>query len=417
MFGFYGQAVEFTAEHEQLLKQTTVDRDGPGTILHDFAGMVDYVHERDMRVTGMHQLPLRALSELNARLARPVEHGLQRPVPKSLPPILGLYLLLRASGLTYVDETGSKPILRLDDEVYGAWQDLNPTEQYFTLLEVWLLRGFPEIVGERDWGMGPVPRNFGSVMSLMARMTDGALQVAGDSDAEDYIRYILEWHNLGLVGLFGLVDVRTLPPEPGEGWRIDTITATPFGNALLALLYNAFFGDWDNIRALGDEDVVPFGVLQPYFPEWQRNLPVPALAFRHGAHVFKVSMGRIWRRMAISAEASLDILARGIVDAFDFWDHSHLYEFKYRNRFGAMQGVHHPYMDEGPWTSQVRVGDVPLGLGQTMTYVFDFGDWWEFDVTLEAIDTDMEIDGPKVLESQGEPPEQYPSWDDWEDEE
>lgn len=31
-------------------------------------------------------------------------------------------------------------------------------------------------------------------------------------------------------------------------------------------------------------------------------------------------------------------------------------------------------MDEGLWTSEVLIGDVPLQVGQTMTYVFDFGE-------------------------------------------
>ena len=53
------------------------------------------------------------------------------------------------------------------------------------------------------------------------------------------------------------------------------------------------------------------------------------------------------------------------------------------------------------------VGDVPLRVGQAMTYVFDFGDWWEFDVTLESVDPEMAIEKPVVLEAHGEPPEQY----------
>jgi hypothetical protein len=39
--------------------------------------------------------------------------------------------------------------------------------------------------------------------------------------------------------------------------------------------------------------------------------------------------------------------------------------------------------------------------------VFDFGDWWEFDVTLERVDPDMVIEEPVVLEKHGESPDQY----------
>jgi hypothetical protein len=67
-------------------------------------------------------------------------------------------------------------------------------------------------------------------------------------------------------------------------------------------------------------------------------------------------------------------------------------------------------MDEGPWTSEILIGDVPLQVGQAMTYVFDFGDWWEFDVTLEQIDPDRTIEGPVVLKEYGESPKQYSHW-------
>ena len=57
--------------------------------------------------------------------------------------------------------------------------------------------------------------------------------------------------------------------------------------------------------------------------------------------------------------------------------------------------------------SEVLVGSVPLRVGQTMTYVYDFGDWWEFDVTLERVDPDLVIEEAVVLEKHGEPPAQY----------
>jgi hypothetical protein len=49
-----------------------------------------------------------------------------------------------------------------------------------------------------------------------------------------------------------------------------------------------------------------------------------------------------------------------------------------------------------------------------MTYIFDFGDWWEFRVQLEQIDpVDPQLKKPKLLESHGKAPEQYPDAEDW----
>ena len=74
--------------------------------------------------------------------------------------------------------------------------------------------------------------------------------------------------------------------------------------------------------------------------------------------------------------------------------------------------VNHPYMDEGPFTSEVRIGDLPLQVGGSMVYNFDFGDNWLFDVKLEDIEAaDPRLKKPKLLESLGQAPEQYPSYD------
>ena len=50
---------------------------------------------------------------------------------------------------------------------------------------------------------------------------------------------------------------------------------------------------------------------------------------------------------------------------------------------------------------------MPLRPGQTMTFLFDFGDCWEFDVTLERVDPEMAIEDPVVLGEHGDPPRQY----------
>jgi hypothetical protein len=47
-----------------------------------------------------------------------------------------------------------------------------------------------------------------------------------------------------------------------------------------------------------------------------------------------------------------------------------------------------------------------------MNYLYDFGDNWEFDITLEGVDPDKAVKKPVLLEMHGKPPEQYLSWDD-----
>ena len=400
----------FSPQHKRMLRNLTIDESGPGTMLHDFHAFLTFIKGQELPATGMHQLPRRVLPEINVLLARPLQLGLKKPLQKSFPHIHGLYLLIRASGLTCIEGTSKKPLLIVDDAVYRVWEGLNPTERYCTLLETWLLRGHPEIIAEQGRLWLGVPETFREWWEFFLRIPDGGMQVAGDKDARGWLRYSPGWHNLGLLDLFGLISVRHGPSEPGKSWRIERIARTPLGDALLALLQAEFFGHAGNILPLESGEKMPFGVLQPvlqsYFPAWENNLSVPEWAFREGRHVFKVSLGWMWRRIAIPADQTLDALASAILNAAEF-DHDHLYEFTYQNRFGVLERINHPYMDEGPWTSKVLVGDVPLRVGQRMTYVFDFGDWWEFDVTLERVDPDMAIEEPMVLEKHGEPPVQY----------
>jgi hypothetical protein len=411
------EKLKFSSKHKRVLRKLVIGESGPGTILRDFEMLLGYLRERELPVTGKHQLPLRVLPEINARLTHPLKLGLKRPQQKSYAHIHGLYLLVRASGLTCIGGTSEKPLLLVDKAVYQVWESLNPTERYGNLLEAWLLRGKPEIIGEDRRPLFVIPENFRECTYFFTVIPDEGLQIAGDRDAEYSLRYTPGWHNLGLLELFGLITVQHGPPVAGKGWQIEHIYRTTVGDALLALLHTDFFADFDNILELVGQGEVPFGVLQPvlqpYFPEWENNLSVPERAFREGTHIFKVSLGHLWRRIAIPADQTLDALASTILNAVEF-DHDHLYEFSYQNRFGILERINHPYMDEGPWTSEVLVGDVPLPVGQTMTYLYDFGDCWEFDVSLEQVDPEMVIEDPAILEVYGEPPEQYPRWDDWE---
>jgi hypothetical protein len=68
-------------------------------------------------------------------------------------------------------------------------------------------------------------------------------------------------------------------------------------------------------------------------------------------------------------------------------------------------------MDEGPWADDVLIGNLPFHIGQKMTYLYDFGDNWEFEVTLEQVDLDKKIEKPVLLEQHGKPPKQYPTFE------
>ncbi len=404
------------AEDKATLQNLTIDDYSPGSILHDFDVLLNLVKAGPLPITPSGQLPRATVSEINVRLTHPVKLGLQRPQQKSFPPVLGLYLLLRASGLTSLGGTAKQPLLLLEDSVYQQWTKMNSTERFGTLLEAWLLRGKMELLGDPPRFFEIIPDNWKDAIMFLMRIPEGGQSFTGRKTDLLELSYTPGWHNLGLMSLFGMITIDAFPPEPGEGWRLKSIHRTETGMALLRVLHGLFFDDLNRIFSLDDDEEIerlPFQSLQPglqpYFPDWKNTLTFPESAFREGTSTFKVSLGRVWRRIAIDATESFDRLASIILDAFEF-DSDHLYEFSYKNRYGLVERLIHPHMDEGPFTSEVTIGDVPLPIGQTMTFLFDFGDNWQFVMTLEGVDADKVNTKPRILEKQGKSPEQYPRW-------
>jgi hypothetical protein len=401
----------------QVFHSLVIDETGSGHILRDFETLSKFIGTDGIRVSGKNKLiPLKLLPQLNALMTRPIEVGLRRPLQKSYPHINGLYLLLRAAGFARIDGFGSKQTMRIDEAVLQSWRTLNAFERYFTLFEVWMLRGDPAIIGEHG---GTFDTPVTKWAYFFQRIPDKGLKINGNRDEENFITYIPGYYTLALLELFGLITARHAKPEKGKGWRISRVDRTLLGEALLGLVIPYLTStDYFRSRISGEDKSVPGAlqpIMKPFFPEWRKTLVVPQLEFQSGIYVFKVSLGNCWRRIAIPAQMDLDTLSNSILDAFDF-DEDHLYEFSYKNRFGMLEQIYHPGMDALPSADEVRIGDLPLRPGNAMGYLYDFGDNWQFDIMLEKIEpAERKCKNPVLLESYGEAPQQYGDWEEWDE--
>jgi Plasmid pRiA4b ORF-3-like protein len=413
---------KLTKAQEQCLRDQAITNDQPGPVLRDFQVLLDFLGHEGVEASGKSNLlPMKFIEELDGRLSRPLHLDLKRPQLKSHPYLHGLNLLLRASGLSRVEGTGAKTSLVIDPEMRAQWDRLNPTEQYFNLLEAWLRFGRAEMVGERD--------------KLWEDLLQTCLQ-AWRSIPEDGCRFDLarpqhiyipglyrDLYMLALMDLFGLMRVE-IPRRPISPWCPAGIDHVPFGDALLTLLgLQHFRSPGIDLSRKEDEDqeggmleVPRFGawqpLFQPCFPNWRENLELPQGEPREGTFVFRVSLVKMWRMIAMPADDTLDSLVHWILHSVDF-DSDHLYEFTYRDRLGATVRIRHPIMDEGPWADQVLIGALPMEPGQTMELTYDFGDDWRFTIKLERIEPpNVKIKAPRILEKHGKAPEQYSSWDE-----
>jgi hypothetical protein len=202
-------------------------------------------------------------------------------------------------------------------------------------------------------------------------------------------------------------------------------------------------------------------------------------------HVSIPGFGRVWRKIEMEANQTLEDLHLAIQAAFDF-DEDHLYSFFMSGRawdesteYSLPEGVD-PYgfyleeFNEEPEGEETQTQEEPapppglteeearealvvlkdeslsaeekrerlgplwdllldalldslgpgdvrettlesLGLerGREFLYIFDYGDEWRFRVRVHAINPDAsEGDYPRIVQSVGEAPEQYGSWED-----
>lgn len=214
MFEFYTQLPTLTQDKKQVLQQQTITQDSPGKILQDFQKILEFLQPDGVEVSRTYNLfSLKYLHKLNSVLSYPIETNLKRPQQKSYPYIHGLYFLLRTNGLSKVITQGKKSKLVLDQQILKIWQNLNPTEKYFTLLESWLVWGSSEILGDfRD----PYSILF-RCLKFWSDIPEQGLNFNNYSE-QNRFTYYHGFHNIALLHLFGFLEItpgRPGPEEPG----------------------------------------------------------------------------------------------------------------------------------------------------------------------------------------------------------
>lgn len=142
-------------------------------------------------------------------------------------------------------------------------------------------------------------------------------------------------------------------------------------------------------------------------------------------YIFKVALRdakRIWRRIALRGDQTLDHLHEAIFKAFDR-DDEHLYSFYFpkpesrgRDRWRDATEYAHPYFLEDNLfgdrdlhnAALTKLDDLNLEKGQKFDYLFDFGDSWWHEITVEKTDGEIEKGRyPKITEKRGDSPPQY----------
>jgi hypothetical protein len=151
-------------------------------------------------------------------------------------------------------------------------------------------------------------------------------------------------------------------------------------------------------------------------------------------YVFKVALSErksVWRRIGVKANQTLDDLHEAIYGAFDR-DDEHLYSFYIPKPGGRNRSLRlivrdakeytHPYAFKGDSVfatdaanaAETTIASLNLAPKRKFYYLFDFGDEWWHEITLESIDGQSKDRAryPRVLEAKGKSPPQYPDFED-----
>ena len=397
-----------TPDQIQCLKNQAFSDNEPGTLLKDFSSLLDFIGPGGIPVSGKnHLIAIKLLPQLNQLMSHPLDVTLKRPQQKSFPHINGLYLLLRASGLTQIAFEKKAAKLMLDNKVFADWISLNPTERYFTLLHAWWLRGSDDIIGESGYENGL----YGSLSFFQYALNDGLSVKEKKSNDLGYLRYRPGFHNIALMELFGFIRTEQDAALSGENWPIVDIFPTIWGHTLLNYFSEHTSAFYKHFKDKSDDEMIALwcSELKTYIPALEKDLKQSEFKeIPDSLYVFKVALGSAYRKIAVPGITSLEELACSILSAFKF-DNDHLYEFVYKNRYGITERVVHPYMNNDErFTNDYVVDELPLHNGMELTFHFDFGDDWRFQLVVESIASNNSgYSEPTVIEQKGSPPEQY----------
>lgn len=129
--------------------------------------------------------------------------------------------------------------------------------------------------------------------------------------------------------------------------------------------------------------------------------------------MIKVSLGRsCYRYIQIGKQKTLGALSEAILSAFEF-DDDHCHAFFMDDRYwSSLNAYYSDDMDEGCRISyKMPLGRLGLEKGDKFKYLFDFGDEWRFQCRVMQ-ELEEKTKPFRVIKAVGDPPAQYPGWDD-----
>jgi hypothetical protein len=397
------------------------------------------------------QLKRTDLYRLNGELHFKADRVTDKSSQPAYPALHYFYHVVLAARMARVVHGEKGIFLQPDPHQLERYSLLTRTEQYFFLLQTtWCTLNWAKLCESRGLYMVT------SVVQVLQLVGDHPPGQAFTIHAtQNYLRHGDVTIHLGLLNVvlqaFWFLDFFDLEPavfakKPDRfTFPFGKLTVAPTGAVLApVLLTQRPLEQWNAPlrRDFGDGEI-PLGLTEAeYYREDQEGYLVPRPAeelvipsflpafaplfepgdlaesfysdvpvFAPGRYVLKVALEKqLYRTIAIGASSTLDDLHLAIQDAFRF-DNDHLYAFFMDGEPWSDERFNDPRFEESPFADEVKLGELDLYAGKRFLYLFDFGDNWQFWITvLETDPAAPEPKSPKVVDKLGKNPKQYPNW-------
>ena len=433
----------------------TITETEPVPLLRDFKTFIDYIKENQIALTKANShIPKADVFKLNMLMTnqetKPTKNSDQVAYP-----LLNFFYHLVLSGRLFIKTIGKggKKVLEPDDRL-KLYEALTLTEKYFFLLETfwtdinWINAG--EFYIKNFTCIYEVP----VLVAYLSSMKPGQRLVLAKTDhiSTEYLFLKFSYINLYLsyLGFFEVTPNERMMSEINRRLFFPaSVVPTAFGVLMADILtrnrhlplwnlpFRRYEGEFKAVPGTPlPEDseyremmfVIKDGILrgdkpkllvptrrsktsEPFFKsfvsyfaedELQKTLPRLENTFTDGTYVFKVCINKNnWWRIETAGRHTLEDLHLAIQVDMALQE---LYGYRF-----FMDGVPWseesfscPEEEEGPYTNEVRIGELSLYKGQSILYSFDYGYEWRFDVLVEGIYKDRPLPfKPMLIEKQG----------------
>lgn len=432
-------------------------------IVTDFNVFLNYCEKTKPAISkGKEFIGRKFVFEINQLLTNPHEGLTAKNDQHHYAQVHLFYHLALNGDLFFLDwSKKSKPCFSPNAEQIERFRTLNMTEQYLFLFQCLYVYSDFELIGQDERGRFITPNFIDEELKDLSKIE--ANKFYGISRHSINVEKL----ELGFDGItnnsslllygqyFGLWEVTKFDKKNDYSTKTfffpDKLLLTTFGKAFITFLSReASFVLWNEPSRLAEGDTFPLGipidekiyeyyesnkniaslvekmeaqyqpfftVIKPFFGESVREdfeVKLPK-TIQKGNYAFEVileySKPKVTRTIKMGNHLTLENLHYAIINSVNF-DNDHLYAFYMDKSKRNSYGTSYEYGDP-PFARDFKLSDFDLSVNKRFYYTFDFGDNWEFVITVKDFEeTETLFNEPKLIAQKGESPQQYSSWDD-----